>query len=463
MSDRIWRWFSAPAAGLICAAVVALTVDPANAAEEEAEFTIHEVSLWGFDPTLEQANQLQHYPSLMPGIVDTDRSRAGAESKLAPFSLLTFHGQPVKNLEIDLRAQAGRFTAHWPPAESKSGRLRWLDVNLSAEPGKEVRIAPVDAKSWFNAARQLDALHLSLGARSERFIVYEVEFKLDQPLEISGGPDRYQAANLSKSPLADVLVIAPAADGRRRIGRAALLPPKAPTSAQKPTESQPADQKPGDAKSKGDESAAAKQAAGAKVSQAAAAVKNALIKVAGAGAAKPAAPREQVAADIAGEPVEIEMSAPLDDESPELAAARQTLAESLKQQGLTEAEAELFMDRSAPAIFGAKELIVVCRLPADAIEERLPLVTYPAALKTVRTALVVLRNVDPQLKDDVNRLVTNLGAADYAEREAAEKRLLELGRLAVPALKAALKSPDVEVQFRAERLLLSQNEKVDGT
>ena len=73
--------------------------------------------------------------------------------------------------------------------------------------------------------------------------------------------------------------------------------------------------------------------------------------------------------------------------------------------------------------------------------------------------------VRPPLDDqhDVERLVTNLGAADYAERETAEKRLLELGRLAVPALKSALKSSDAEVQFRAERLLLAQNEKVDGT
>ena len=157
------------------------------------------------------------------------------------------------------------------------------------------------------------------------------------------------------------------------------------------------------------------------------------------------------------------MSAPLGEDAPEIAAARKELANSLKKQGLTEAEVELFMGRAAPAIFGAHETIVVCRLPAETIEERLPLVTYPAALKTVRTALVVLRNVDPKLKDDVNKLVTDLGAADYTKREAASTRLLQLGRLAVPALKAALKSPDVEVQFRAENLLLDQGEKVDGT
>jgi hypothetical protein len=458
------------------AAMLALTAVSAVAAEEEGEFEIHEVSLWGFDPTLEQANQLQHYPSIMPGVVDTERSRAGAEGKVAPFSLMTFRGRPAKNVEIDLRVQSGRFTAYWPGAESKSGRLRWLDVNLSAEPDKDGRLATVDAKHWFNAARELDALYLSIGARTERFIVYDVEFKLDQPLRISGGPERYQVANLSKSPLYNVLVVAPEAEGRRRIGYAALLPAKS-VSAKQPTESKPAEKKPESAPSDDkksadpkleEEKAAEQKAAATELAKAAAAVKTALVKVAGGDAAQPAAPAQPAAAQapaaqLAGDPVDVEMSAPLGKDSPEMAAAQKELADSLKKQGLTEAEVSLFMDRAAPAIFGAKETIVVCRLPAEMIEERLPLVTYPASLKTVRTALVVLRNVDPKLKEDVNKLVTDLGAADYAEREAASTRLLKLGRLAVPALKEALKSPDVEVQFRAEKILLDQGEKVDGT
>jgi hypothetical protein len=56
-----------------------------------------------------------------------------------------------------------------------------------------------------------------------------------------------------------------------------------------------------------------------------------------------------------------------------------------------------------------------------------------------------------------------LGADDYSQREKAEKRLAELGRLAVPALKTVLNNPDPEVAYRAERILLAQNEKIDGT
>ncbi|HXT58585.1 MAG TPA: hypothetical protein VN699_08115 [Pirellulales bacterium] len=503
MNNR-WRWFGVRACGLVCGvvAIAALAAAASQAAEEEADFKIHEISLWGFDPTLDQANQLQHYPSVMPGMVDTDRSRAGAEGKVAPFSLMTFHGQGVKNLEIDLRVQSGRFVAHWPAGESKSGRLRWIDVNTSAEADKEGRVATVDAKHWFTAARQLDALYVQLGARMERFIIYDAEFKLDQPLQISGGADHYQVTNYSKTPLADVLIVAPEAGGRR-IGRLALLPAKA-VSAQKPTESKPTESKPDEKKpaetkpegappeakqpeekkpvketpkaepseeKKTEEKPAETKPAAAPQAAAPAAAANAGAPAAATPstpnpppAVKETAAAKQAAIEArAGPSVDVEMSAPLADGAAELSEARQSLADSLTQQGLTKAEVELFMERAAPAIFGAKEMIVVCRLPGDAVEERLPLVTYPAAIKTVRTAVLVLRNIDPKIKDDVQRLIANLGAADYAERETAEKRLGELGRLAVPALKEALKSSDAEVQFRAERLLLAQNEKVDGT
>ena len=49
------------------------------------------------------------------------------------------------------------------------------------------------------------------------------------------------------------------------------------------------------------------------------------------------------------------------------------------------------------------------------------------------------------------------------QREKAEKRLGELGRLAVPNLKTVLNNADPEVAYRAERILLAQNEKIDGT
>ncbi len=437
-------------------------VRPAFAAEEEApEFAIHDFSLWGFDPTLEQANQVQHFPSTLPGVVDTHRSRSNAEGKITPFSLLTFHGAKIENLEIDLRVQTGRFVSHWPPGESKSGRVRWLDVVASHDAAKEGRFAAVDARHWFNTARQLDSLYLRSGARNERFILYDAELKLSQPLQIAGGPERYRLSSLSKTPMYDVLVVAPAGD-TCRVGWLDELPAAKPQPV-KPGGAKPA-AKPGQAKPAEAKPEAAKPAVAAAANNQPPLVaapqpvekKAATPQPGGQGPAVAAAP------ELVGEPVEMEMSAPLAADAEALKAVRQKLADSLQQQGFTDKEVQLIMDRAAPAIFGAKELLVVCRLPASAIEERLPLVTYPAAQKTIRVAWVCSRNVDPKIKDEVKQLVAQLAAADYAEREAAEKRLLELGRLAVPVLKEALKSSDPEVQFRAERLLLAQGEKISG-
>jgi RNA polymerase sigma factor (sigma-70 family) len=55
--------------------------------------------------------------------------------------------------------------------------------------------------------------------------------------------------------------------------------------------------------------------------------------------------------------------------------------------------------------------------------------------------------------DPAAKLVEQLGAPDFADREAAAKKLRELGLKAEPALRAALKSEDPEVRARAAKVL----------
>ncbi|HVC96976.1 MAG TPA: hypothetical protein VND64_25075, partial [Pirellulales bacterium] len=225
----------------------ALATSPSalRAEDEEADYEIHEMSLWGLDPTLEQANHLQHYPSAMPGVVETDRSRTGQPGRLTPFSLMTFHGQPVKDLELDLRVQNGRFLGHWLAAQSKSGRLRWIELVTTAEPLETAKEANVDAKHWFNQARQLDGLHVSHTSRSERFLTYDCELKYTSAVKLAGGPDVYQMTNLTTVPLADIYVVVPDGD-KRRIGHLATMPagkpqpPASPPAQPQPPAGQPA-------------------------------------------------------------------------------------------------------------------------------------------------------------------------------------------------------------------------------
>jgi hypothetical protein len=55
--------------------------------------------------------------------------------------------------------------------------------------------------------------------------------------------------------------------------------------------------------------------------------------------------------------------------------------------------------------------------------------------------------------DDPAELVKKLGSDDYAAREEAQQKLVDMGEKAIPALEEALKSDDLEVRLRAGRAL----------
>jgi C-terminal processing protease CtpA/Prc len=61
--------------------------------------------------------------------------------------------------------------------------------------------------------------------------------------------------------------------------------------------------------------------------------------------------------------------------------------------------------------------------------------------------------------DEIAKLIKELGAEEFATREAATKRLVEIGKPAVGALQEALKSEDAEVVWRAREALRKIGEK----
>src|SRR5439155_10098494 len=55
--------------------------------------------------------------------------------------------------------------------------------------------------------------------------------------------------------------------------------------------------------------------------------------------------------------------------------------------------------------------------------------------------------------EEIKGLIDQLGADEYAKREAAARRLRAIGKAALPALTEATKSDDAEVASRAESLV----------
>lgn len=158
---------------------------------------------------------------------------------------------------------------------------------------------------------------------------------------------------------------------------------------------------------------------------------------------------------IEGPPVKVGMSQPRKpDDSSYRELTRDAMARRLAGQGLREDVVEFLLKQYGKLLFEPGELLVLAHLSREAIDETVLLDVYPPPKKFVRTALVVIHGVDPRLQDRARVLVKQLGDKSPKEREAAESRLFEMGPVAVPVLEDALTNKDVEIVFRAERILL---------
>ncbi|HZZ29940.1 MAG TPA: hypothetical protein VFE46_18230 [Pirellulales bacterium] len=413
-----------------------------------------------------QLNVVGGYPSAMPGLVDTFRSRKAEpdHSDVSPLSVLTFSGPPTEPVDLLLRMTAGRFVGHWPEAETKNNRLAWHDLKLTTEPG-EATFGFVPDDHWFLKARKLDALHVVHGARVERFIAYDPELNVSLSLRVEGGPDKYKLYNGGKYPLKNVLLVVPAGGGQR-IGWLDDLPASKKAQAAEKTGAgnDPAskDDKEGTARANTAGRGSGAAAGAGIVARAMQAVTDA---VSSAGETKPAeksSPNLPKSEAAPSEPVaEIEMTGPL-DEAQVKAKAVAPLKDHLIAAGLKEGEADLLLSMYNNAFFHSAEPVLLAQMPQATIDELLPLEVDPENAKISRVALVLCFKIDPQIRDQVKTLVVQLGANSYEKREQAEAKLLDLGRMAIPALKEAAKSSDPEQVMRAERLLLRQGEKLDG-
>src|SRR5262249_16003170 len=106
------------------------------------------------------------------------------------------------------------------------------------------------------------------------------------------------------------------------------------------------------------------------------------------------------------------------------------------------------------------ELVILVHLSRGAIDDAINLDVFPPPKKLVRTALLVVHGVDPRLQDRARSFVQQLGDPSPSLRDKAETSLASMGPVALPALEDALINKDVEIVFRAERLLLKLNRPV---
>jgi hypothetical protein len=483
--------------------------------EPAGRFEVHDLSLWIVDGGAELANPRSIHPSGLPATVNSVRPAPSslAARRAAPISLITFHGQPTPNLDVDLRTSAGSFLAHWPLGDGVPNHLRWVGtpaLNLVDKIDDQSELVFVEQDDWIAKARGGDALYVKRGARAERFLAYDVELTFAAPIVLDGGPDKYKVVNTSDRPLYDVLIARATPEGCR-VAWIDVLPPTkvaAPAAPPKPDQKKPAaGAKPAlnlftdttnelkaeadaelrtavkkrraasNAQAEAEVRAAVEKARAAATAQTQAAAAQA--KVLGAAAAAPAAaPVVQTPGTTAPKPpvlfgglptattdkaIEVTLGEPLALDSPESAAkTTRALAERLAKAGLSAHEAESFVDHYHALVFEGQALVVACRLDPAVMDEKIPLSVFPAPAKIVRVGMVLLRNADPQLGPEVDKLIAQLGDRKFSVREAAHRQIAEMGPLAFASLNKALNHADPEIAIRCERILLSQGQQLDA-
>ena len=164
---------------------------------------------------------------------------------------------------------------------------------------------------------------------------------------------------------------------------------------------------------------------------------------------------------IEGPPVKLTLGQPIKPDDPSFAATtRDAYARRLVAREMRADVVKTYLDQYAPVLFQPDGLIVIAHLSREAIDEAVVLDVFPTPKKLVRSAAVVVHGIDPRLQDQARGLIAKLGDVAPKARDDAEFKLFELGAVAVPVLEDALKDKDIEIVYRAERVLMKLNHPV---
>jgi hypothetical protein len=420
-------------------------------------------------------NQRELFRSTLPGFTSPKRSTADRKhlNEPSPAGLMTFEGTPAGDIDVLLEFNNGRFFAQWPPATQRSKRLLWAHAKL-AKTSEPPAVLPEG--HWMTHLRNTDRLWVEIGRRSERFLLYDAELPMSPPLKVASAEGGYGLTNLGKYGLHDLVVYRPEKEGwisaplallestakkeeKKPEDKPKSTPeavfedksadgkPDAPATppADKPAEAKPAEEKPAAVEVKIEAAAVAAPAAAAVIVDTVAA---------------PGAPPVPMPAE--GQPAPAPATPPADQKVVTVTAEKEALSkdqisarwkERFTALGLGEGEIQHLVSILQQHALRTDSATVVFRLDDEELDAMLPLEVTPLPQKQIRVAIVVLLDADPDLMKRVEELVVKLGDASYSEREAAAKRLKELGPAARPKLQEAVNNADPEIAFRAETII----------
>lgn len=145
-----------------------------------------------------------------------------------------------------------------------------------------------------------------------------------------------------------------------------------------------------------------------------------------------------------------------------LTEALTPIADLLDQRGYNANEIELALGMIASAGLETSSMSLVYVLPVGIIDEHIRLQVRPTPDQLIRTTIIVLNNVDPNLGSQVNALLDDLSSDKWIVRDRAQQQLTALGQAAIKKVQQLKDNKDPEVAFRARQILEAYDWKMQG-
>ncbi len=338
---------------------------------------------------------------------------AGAKTDVAPLAeadlptpagVIRLIGSADSKVDVRISTQTGTFLGSWPKAEDRDKQLLWRDITLADQSSTPLPL--VGATHWFNNLRSVRSAYLSPDKGStDRFLLYDIESQYVSPIKaVAQGEFKYEISNRTSAALHDVTLYKGDHDTWRSINIGELPPTAGPTS---------------------------RAVANPTVSATAPSVHPAQATTG------PAGQVYQFAVSPTTQPSNL-----ADGWMPTITAA-----------GIDPIDAQLMTRIIARYAFDPRRLTAVYRMDDAEFDRLLPLEVVPQPAAIRRVALVIVLNADLAAGTMVDDLVKQLGDDDWSKREAAYQALTTMGPAAKTELNVAKGSSDLEVAWRAERLL----------
>ena len=298
-------------------------------------------------------------------------------------------------VDVLLQAPGGRFLGQWPRGKGRADRQLWEAYELHAAPPPALKEIP--PQHWFGALRDAASPYLQRGRAGERFLLYDAEVRYAIPLQVAGGKGTaYELANSGAAPLHDLTVYKPqdGAGGRVRWSQCPAQGRQGPGQARHRPVTAPADVvlPPGLPSEVAARIQAERARARSRRDSARGRCFDAALCRCLESHGDPRRARHRCRPGV------VAVAA-----SP--GAGRADRIRRRRDPA----------DPRAPSARHGDRLTAVYRLDPTELDRLLPLEVTPTPRKTVRVGLMIARNIDPAVGDEIDQLIANsptrLGAA----------------------------------------------------